>query len=481
MSNAIEHTVESAAVNFTQPGKLDKSNLKIIALLSIGTFLEYFDLLLYVHLASLLNELFFPQSNPTTAFLLSATAFAMTFILRPVGGFVIGKIGDSRGRTLTIVITTFIMAFSCLTMANIKTYEEIGITATIVVIGCRMAQGFSSLGEFIGATIYLCETLKSPYQYIGSSIIGMSSRIGGMAALVVASFSLSKMLNWRVAFLIGSVVAVIGTVARRKLRETPEFIDHKLRLKRKAEKDAKYFERVEVKEIPEKIDKKAVLALFLNGFCSSVNFYITYYYLPDFAKRILKISSADIVNHNLKFSIFTIFCTVIFAYLYKKYHPINIIKASIYISIAGLLFMPYLLNYISRDKLWLLFCLQFLSYLNVVINLSVIVSMWVKHFPIEKRFTITGTTYGISNVLGICISTYTMIPIVNLLGYYGIWVIYMPVVIGCLWGIKYLRELEIKLGTYYNYPYEKPLYQDTAAREKDFTYYNLPSEYDKFR
>ena len=309
MSKAIEHTLEGAAVNFTQPSKLDKSNLKIIGLLSIGTFLEYFDLILYVHLASLLNELFFPQSNPTTAFLLSTTAFSMTFILRPVGGFLIGKIGDSRGRPFTIVITTLIMAATCLTMASIGTYQKIGITATIVVIGCRMLQGFSSLGEFMGATIYLSETLKSPYQYIGSSLVNMGAKIGGMAALIVASFALSKMLNWRAAFLIGSVVAVIGTVARRRLRDTPEFIDHKLRLKRKADKDAKYFKRVEVKKFPEKTNKKAVLALFLNGFCTSANLYFTYAYLSDFAKKSLKMSPVDITNHNLKISIFSLTST----------------------------------------------------------------------------------------------------------------------------------------------------------------------------
>ena len=98
MSKAIEHVVENTAVSFTQPAKLNKNNLKIIALLSVGTILEFFDLLLYLHLASLLNELFFPQSDPTTAFLLSTTAFVMTYILRPVGGYIIGKIGDSRGR-----------------------------------------------------------------------------------------------------------------------------------------------------------------------------------------------------------------------------------------------------------------------------------------------------------------------------------------------------------------------------------------------
>ena len=480
MSKAIENTLESAAVSFTQPAKLNKSNLKIIGLLSIGTMLEYFDLLLYVHLASLLNELFFPKSNPTTAFLLSATAFAMTYILRPVGGFVIGKVGDVVGRVNTIMITTLFMAVASIGIATVKPYEKIGITAAIIVIICRILQGFSSLGEFMGATIYLSETLKSPYRYIGSSFIRIGTDLGGTAALITAYFALSSSeFNWRTAFLIGSIVAVIGTVARTKLRETPEFIDHKLRLKRKAEKDTKYFKREKVTKIKEKIDKKAVLAFFLNGFCATVSFYFSYVYLPNFARKALKMTPSEIASHNFKISIFSIFGAGTIIYLCKKYHPVNIIKISIYISIVGFLSAPYLLNHISRDELWLLFFLQFTTFL-INMNMVIILSTWIKHFPIEKRFTITGTTYGLASALGIGISTYTTIPIVNLLGYYGIWIIYMPIVIGCLWGIKYLRELEIKSGTYYNYPYEKPLFKDTAAREEEFTY-DLPSKYDKFR
>ena len=476
----MEHVVENTAVSFTQSVKLNKDKFDSIFLLSIGTFLESFDLYLYIHLAVLLNDLFFPQSNPTTAYLLSATAFAMTFILRPVGGFVIGKIGDKVGRTSTIMITTFFMAIACVGIATIKTYEEIGITATIVVIICRILQGFSSLGEYSGATIYLSETLKSPYKYIATSIVMLGGQIGATFTLVVAYFSLSSIFDWRVAFYIGTSIALVGGVARRKLRDTPEFIDHKLRLKRKAEKDTKYFKRVEVKKISEKIDKKAVFSIFFNVFCAGANSYFTYVYLAEFAKKILEMTPKDVINHNFKIFIFSIFFVGLITYLYKKYHPIKIVKISFYISTAIFLFVPYLLNYISSDRLWLLFCLQCLTYLFSLNNL-VTICMWVKHFPIDKRFTIIATSFGTSSALAMGTLAYTLIPLINLIGYYGIWIIYMPVIIGCLWGINYLQKLEIKSGTYYNYPYEKPLFKDTAAREKDFTYYNLLSEYDKFQ
>lgn len=105
-------------------------------------------------MAVLLNELFFPQGDPAVAKLLGATAFCLTYVLRPVGGFIIGRLGDQIGRKYTILITTFIMATSCVTMATLKTYEQIGITATVIVIICRMAQGFSSMGKSIGAEIF---------------------------------------------------------------------------------------------------------------------------------------------------------------------------------------------------------------------------------------------------------------------------------------------------------------------------------------
>ena len=479
MSKVIEHTVENTEIRYTKPGKLNKDKFTTIFLLSFGTFLEYFDLLLYIHLAVLLDNLFFPKSNPTTAFLFSATALSMTFILRPVGGFIIGKIGDALGRTYTIVITTLIMAGTCFTMATIGTYKQIGITATIIVIICRVLQGFSSLGEFMGATIYLCETLKSPYKYVSSSLIGMSSRVGGLIALIAAYCSLSSIFHWRVAFLIGASIAVIGSIIRTKLREASEFADHKRRLKKKAKKDAKYFKREKVTEIKEKIDKKAVLGLFFNGFCISVNLYFAYVYLSDFAKKVLKMTPEEITNHNFKVSIATIFMSFVIAYLCKKYHPLNIVKLGFYICVVGLSFTPYLLtNHFFNNKLWLLFCLQCSVYL-VSINGFVNISMWIKHFPIEKRFTIMATTYGISSALSNGTIAFTLIPLTNILGYYGIWIIYTPIIAGFLWGINYLQKLEIKSGTYYKYPYEKPLFKDTAVKEEDFTY-KLPKEYNKF-
>ncbi|WP_425360210.1 MFS transporter [Candidatus Tisiphia endosymbiont of Ceraclea dissimilis] len=134
---------------------LRKEQKEAIGLLSIGTFLEYFDLMLYVHMAVLLNGLFFPKTDPDTAAFLSAAAFCSTYALRPLGAFLFGWLGDNIGRKSTVIITTVLMSLSCVIMANVPTYEEIGIRAVWIVTACRILQGITSMGEKVGASIIL--------------------------------------------------------------------------------------------------------------------------------------------------------------------------------------------------------------------------------------------------------------------------------------------------------------------------------------
>ena len=143
---------------------LTREQKQAVELLSIGTFLEYFDLMLYIHMAGLLNDLFFPASDPATQSLFLAFTFCSIYVLRPIGAFIFGWLGDNIGRKRTIIITTFMMSGSCFVMFMLPAYAQIGITASVIVIICRILQGMSSMGEVVGAQIYLMETIKRPQQ-----------------------------------------------------------------------------------------------------------------------------------------------------------------------------------------------------------------------------------------------------------------------------------------------------------------------------
>jgi MFS family permease len=169
-------------------------------LLLIGTFLEYFDLMLYIHLAILLNDLFFPKTDPHAASLLIALTFCLTYIFRPVGALIFGYIGNNVGYKATIIITTFIMSISCITIANLPVYDQIGIVSTWIIIIYRILQGISSVGEIIGIELYMTEMTKPPIQYPVVALVSIFPLIGGMGSLGIASLSTSLGFSWRMAF-----------------------------------------------------------------------------------------------------------------------------------------------------------------------------------------------------------------------------------------------------------------------------------------
>lgn len=456
--------------------KLTREQKESVAILSIGTFLEYFDLMLYIHLAIVLNDLFFPKTDPITQHLLTATAFAMTYVLRPFGGIIIGRIGDSIGRKSTIIITSVTMSVACLLIATIGTYDEIGLLATVTIIFCRMLQGFSSLGEVMGATIYLSETLKSPNKYIASGIVQVFSKFGGLFALIVASMSISSGFSWRLAFIFGAFIAFIGIFARTRLRETPEFANYKLRMKIKSDMSYKYKTLKLWVKNKEKLDIKSILGLFFKSFYGAVVTYTIYIYIGDYSKDILNMTQSDILSRNFKMIVISIAATIFATYLCKKYHPVKILKATTYFAIAILLITPYLLFNITPKTAWLLIFIQF-SLCTPSLNSLINVSLWLKNFPVDRRFTTTATTFGIGTASGYAISAFFVKPLIIYFGYYGIWVIILPVLIGFLYSVYYLQKLEIKNGSYDNYPNENLPYKDTVINLYN---YNLSKEYDEF-
>lgn len=135
-------------------------------------------------MAVVLNNLFFPTTtDPHYSQLLSSFAFCSTYILRPFGALILGYIGDQIGRKATVIITTGMMALTCLTMANLPTYAQIGITASWLITICRIVQGLFSMSEIIGAQLYLTESIKPPLRYPAVAMVVVASAFGGLILL----------------------------------------------------------------------------------------------------------------------------------------------------------------------------------------------------------------------------------------------------------------------------------------------------------
>ncbi len=391
--------------------------------------------MLYVHMAVLLNELFFPKTDPQTAALLSAFAFCCTYLLRPVGALLFGWIGDNIGRKSTVILTTIMMAMSCMIMASVPTYAQIGISAAWIVTICRVIQGLSSMGEIVGAEIYLTETVEEPARYPVVGLITCSATVGSLFALFIASLATTSGFNWRIAFWIGACIAVIGSIARTRLRETPEFLNLKKNLKNSSLDERKRI----VKDYKDKVSINTIIACFLIQSGYPVSFFFTYIYCGSILKNSFGYTPEQVIHNNLRVAAMELVGYLICVFICCKTHPLKILRAKVYIVLPFVLLLPLILKTLSSP-----ISLLFVQIICILFSLtdSPATAVYYKYFPILRRFTYTVFIFALSRAIMYTITSFLLIYLTNQLGHFGLWFILIPVICGFFWGVRYFEKLE---------------------------------------
>ncbi len=419
---------------------LTREQKESIGLLQIGTFLEYFDLMLYVHMAVLLNELFFPETDPLTTRLIAALSFSSVFILRPFGAIIFGYIGDNFGRKLTVIITTTLMAVSCIIMYILPTYNDIGITASYIMILCRAMQGMSSMGEVIGAEIYLTETIKRPIIFPVVGFITVSLTLGGVAALAIASLATTEGFNWRYAFLIGTIIAMVGGLARTRLRETPDFVNAKKEIQSVFEKtgvDIKLLDKSPIYN--EKANKITAIAYFLLECSAPTCFFLIYAYSANILKEVHDYTPGQIIHQNFIVTVIEFFTILLITCLSFRIYPLKILKVKLIIFACFIFILPFIFQY-STSPAGIMLAQLGISCFGV----SVLPAgpIFYSHFPVFKRFTYTGFAYALSRAIMHLTTSFGFIFLFEYLGHYGILVIMIPVLIGFAFGLNHFEKLD---------------------------------------
>ena len=441
--------------NLNSPGKtmwffafLNREQKEAVSLLQIGTFLEYFDLMLYVHMAVLLNELFFPKTDPHTTSLMAAFAFCSTFVFRPLGALIFGWIGDRIGRKSTLIATTVLMSLSCAVMASLPTYAQIGITATWLVTFCRMAQGMSSMGEIIGAEIYIAESVGRPASYPAVASLGVASALGSMVAVGIAALVTTFNLNWRLAFWIGASVAIVGAVARTRLRETPEFIKmEKERLRYLIEKENQKTGEVAKAAWKEPIAWKTLVAYFLIFCGNPLSFYLTFIYFNQTLKSQFGYASETVITHNFFLTVIMLAASIFWTFLSSRIHPLRILKIRGSIVLFLMLALPFLIMAITSPGQ--LFVIQAFI---VVLTLGSLPgdAVFIYHLPVYSRFTYASFLYAIARALMYVVTSFGLVYLGERFGTFGLWFITLPITIAFLYGVHVFEGLERRRKCYPN-------------------------------
>ncbi|MGW1597462.1 glycine betaine/L-proline transporter ProP [Streptomyces sp. NPDC002343] len=197
---------------------------------ALGNAMEWFDFGVYSYIAVTLGKVFFPSGNPTAQLLSTFGAFAAAFLVRPLGGMVFGPLGDRIGRQKVLALTMIMMAAGTFAIGLIPSYSVIGVGAPLLLLAARLVQGFSTGGEYAGASTFIAEYAPDKKRGFFGSWLEFGTLAGyiggaGLVTLMTALLSSEDLLSWgwRIPFLIAGPMGIIGLYLRMRLEETPAF------------------------------------------------------------------------------------------------------------------------------------------------------------------------------------------------------------------------------------------------------------------
>lgn len=204
-----------------------RSRIGAIVAASSGNLVEWFDFYIYAFCSIYFAPAFFPKSDPTGQLLNTAGVFAAGFLMRPIGGWLFGRLADRGGRRVALIWSVSTMCVGSLVIAVLPTYAQIGTAAPALLLAARLIQGLSVGGEYGTAATYMSEVaLKgrrgflSSFQYV--TLIG--GQLAASLVVVILQFLLNdaelKTWGWRIPFVIGAITAVIALFMRLRLKET---------------------------------------------------------------------------------------------------------------------------------------------------------------------------------------------------------------------------------------------------------------------
>ncbi len=220
-----EHPSANAPTKEPPPGVLRKA----IAASAIGNATEWFDYGLYAYGVSYISAAIFP-GDTESATLLALMTFAVSFLVRPLGGFIWGPLGDRLGRRQVLAITIVMMAGATFCVGLVPSYATIGYWAPVLMVVLRMIQGFSTGGEYGGAATFMAEYAPPRRRGFLGSFLEFGT-LSGFSAGALLMLGFSAVLSddqmgtwgWRVPFLIAAPLGMVGIYLRMKLEETPVF------------------------------------------------------------------------------------------------------------------------------------------------------------------------------------------------------------------------------------------------------------------
>lgn len=257
---------------------------------AMGNIVEYYDFFLYGVFATTIAHLFFPQSDATVGLLATFAIFAVGYVARPLGAIAFGHFGDRVGRRPTLIASVMLMSASTVALGILPTHAQAGVLAPVLLLVCRLAQGFSAGGEFTSSSIFVIEHAPKNQRGRYASYMQLSVIIGVLCGLLVSvsvttSVTGDQLMSWgwRLPFLAAGPLALVGLYLRLQVDESPVFAV--LRAEGKVE-SAPIVEAL-------KVAKKPMLIMIGFAMCNAVAFYLLGTFLVSYLTNTVEFTTSD--------------------------------------------------------------------------------------------------------------------------------------------------------------------------------------------
>lgn len=362
---------------------------------TVGNLTEWYNFLLYGYLATVISQEFFPSKNSLLSLTLTFTVFAVSFLMRPLGGILFGWIGDTYGRQRALICSIIMIAIPTFLISILPTYRSIGIASPILLCVFRIMQGLSAGGEHTGSAVYVAEHAPATRRSLWVSTIPTSAALGilfssTMAFLIVSVFTPEQLLawGWRVGYWIGTVMCLISLGIRVGMPETPDFEKtHKKKTKSKYA-IAAFFAHADVW-------KNLIITFVLAG-AWGIYYQILFIWMPTYLIRFQHFSNSISLRINSLYLLIFAFLIIGVGFTADKISR----KVLLIISNAAMLTLSYpLFLMLSSGVMWQIYAA--LGIFTVIFSLYIPVAFvcMLELFSIQIRYT--GLSLGFNTGLAI--------------------------------------------------------------------------------
>lgn len=370
---------------------MKSTKLKLMIATTIGSIFEIFDFIAFVFLSPILIEVFFPHNIESRVRWFTYLTISISYLLRPIGGMILGHLGDKYGRKSVFSISILLMSLPSLCIAFLPTYAAIGYTATALLIIMRLLQGFSVGGEVPGAITYIAEKFKNTNSFVACAWL----TFGANLAVAIGSLSIKALIEytskdfmytygWRIPFLLGSILTIIGFYIRKSMSESSEF--------EKTQKVKMPFFELLHNYFPSVISG-IILAIVVSLATS-----IFHVFLPNLFVSYFHFNLDQMNGVSAAGALTLAIMSLLFAYITRYIHPITIIRVSLItlcLIYTAIYFNIILLAKISLLYIWIVlisFCLAGINGLFFAILANL--------FPTRVRYSGIAICYNIAYIFG---------------------------------------------------------------------------------